>query len=31
MSVTLLAPLLASAGIGFFWLCYKSADFFDNL
>ncbi len=31
MSAALLAPLLASAGIGLFWLCYKSVDFFDNI
>jgi len=24
-------PILSAAGIGFFWLFYKSVDFFDHI
>ena len=31
MAAVLMIPLLSAAGIGFFWLFYKSVDFFDHI
>jgi len=31
MAPALMIPILSAAGIGFFWLFYKSVDFFDHI